>query len=36
MTKVIGNETVQKQGGVSREEMREILGMKTVREIILK
>ncbi|HBC46349.1 MAG TPA: hypothetical protein DCZ43_04825 [candidate division Zixibacteria bacterium] len=36
MTKVIGNDTSQKQGNISREEMREILGGKTMREIILK
>lgn len=34
--KVIGDESTQKQGDVARQEIREILGGKEMREIVLK
>jgi len=36
MKKVVGDETKQKEGDTMREDVREILGGKTMREIILK
>jgi len=36
MKKVIGDESKQKQGDTQRGELREILGGKTMREVILK
>ena len=34
--KVVGNSTVQSQGAVDREAMREVLGSQLIRELVLK